>query len=384
MTAPNDPGADALELRPYSETEVQEAMRRLAAHPMMELVRRSYFPGLESAEIAALGAGVRGWHDFQERFIAPAIDSILAQSSDGFSISGFERIERDRRRVFVSNHRDIVCDPALFTYGLHRKGWDSPMICLGDNLLVNPFIVDLVKMNRGITVKRGLPPRELLRWSHALSRLVNDAVRKDEASVWIAQREGRAKDGNDATHPGVIKMLALGGPGDVLEALDALRFTPVAVSYEYDPCDALKARELHLTETEGEYRKAPGEDVKSMALGIRGYKGRIHIEIGRPIARQDLGEAASLSRKEQLQAIAAEIDRQVRADYRLWPTNFIARDLRQGSQEGLRDGRYTEAERDKFVARLSKQLDSVAPRSEAEREGIRSRLLAMYARALGA
>ncbi len=378
---------DAQRLRPYSEPEVVEAMVRLTESPMMELVRQTCFPSRSAEQLGALGAGVRGWHDFQEHFIAPAIDSILAQSSDGFSISGFERIGPERRAVFVSNHRDIVCDAALFTFGLHRKGWESPFICLGDNLLVNPFVVDLVKMNRGVTVKRGLPPRELLRWSHALSWLVTNAVTdcgSEGASVWIAQREGRAKDGSDETHPGVLKMLALASDGAILDALDRLHLTPVAVSYEYDPCDALKARELYLTQAQGSYQKEPGEDVRSMALGIRGYKGRIHIEIGEEVSEAIAAARALGSRKEQLQLVASRLDQRISELYRRFPTAWIARDLLDGRERAAEQSdrfSYTAAERAKFEARMEKQLDSIHAAGEV-RSGIRLQILEMYARVL--
>ena len=380
---------DAATLRPFAEPEVAQAMGRLIVSPIMEKIRQSYFPTRTPAELAQLGSEVVGWHSFQERFIAPAIDAILAQSSAGFTISGFERIRRDRKYVFVSNHRDIVCDPALFTYGLHRQGWESPLICLGDNLLVNSWIVDLVKMNRGVTVKRGLSPRELLRWSQVLSFLVRQSVAKNEASVWIAQREGRAKDGKDQTHPGILKMLALSGEGEILDLLGAIHLVPVAVSYEFDPCDALKARELYLTETQGSYQKEPGEDVKSMGLGIQGMKGRIHIEIGEELSGAVAFARQLGTRKEQLQHLARAIDQQIHTHYRNFPSAYIARDLLRGTHAGGTEGHYSSAELTGFEARLERQLSSigygVGGASSVQpdaRVGIRRKILEMYSRSL--
>jgi hypothetical protein len=382
--------ADARSLRPYADSEVPAAMARVLQGPLFDQVRRGYFPQATTAQLAALGARVQGWRDFQKLFIKPAIDQLIARSSDGFSISGLARLDRARRYVFVSNHRDIVCDPALFTYGLHVEGWDSPFVCLGDNLLVNSWIVDLVKMNRGVTVKRGLTARELLRWSKALSRVVQDAVGAGEASVWIAQREGRAKDGVDETHPGVIKMLALASEAELLDSLEALHLVPVAISYEYDPCDVLKARELAIIEREGAYRKAPGEDVRSMAKGIGEAKGRIHVEVGAELADDVRAARGRPSRKEQLQAVASAMDREIRALYRLWPTAYIARDWLRGGvpPQGAGDG-YVEPEARRFRERLASSLASSLAGSGGEpavepelRAAVERKVLEMYARPL--
>ncbi len=357
-------------------------MTRVLDSPMAETMQRLYFPAVPMKELRGLGARVDGWFSFQKYFIKPAMDLLVSTSSDGFSISGFERIKKDRRYVFISNHRDIVCDPALFTYGLHRSGWESPFICLGDNLLVNPWIVDLVKMNRGVTVKRSLSARELLLWSKELSSVINQAVRGNEASVWIAQREGRAKDGVDETNPGVLKMLALSQDGEILDALDGLHLAPVAVSYEYDPCDALKARELHELETNGTYVKSPGEDVRSMAKGIRDPKGRIHIEIGAEIDDVVRDARALPSRKEQLQFVATALDRRMRELYRVWPTARVAAAwLEQGRAPQSSGAGYTAAEAGRFAAWVERQLDEAGAGGEA-RDAIRRKMLEMYARPL--
>ena len=316
---------------------------------------------------------IRTTLDFQKQFIAPAIDAMLAKASTGFSIAGFENLSRDSHYTFVSNHRDITCDPALFTYGMVREGWGSPLICLGDNLLSAPWIVDLVKINRGVTVKRGLSPRELLHWSQVLSVVLSGAVRSNKKSVWIAQREGRAKDGDDRTNTGILKMLTL-SPSEKTESfLDkarALRIVPLTVSYEYDPCDALKARELHAG------AKRPGEDELSMWFGISGQKGRIHIQIGREIT-EELADAERLqSRKEQVDRLAVGIDRQLHASYRLWPSNYVSFDLLEGGSS--HHARYTTQERSAFIERMEKQLDRLKEAPES-RDAIRLRLLTMYA-----
>ena len=269
------------EISPYDDEEFRAAMKRVLASPLVAVIAKTYFPEIPVAEFISFAAQMRTIEEFQEKIIGPAIASMLKLTSGGQTISGPDGLSRYKRYTFISNHRDILLDSALFTRSVFLEGFGTPKICLGDNLLTDAWVVDLIKMNKGITVKRNLPPRELLRWSHVLSEAIRRQVLGGIDSVWIAQREGRAKDGNDHTHPGVIKMLTLTGEGSFLERAADVHLVPVAISYEYDPSDILKARELHITETEGSYHKAPGEDLRAMAEGISGFKGRIHIQVER-------------------------------------------------------------------------------------------------------
>ena len=228
------PESDIRELRGYSDAEYRDAIRRLIEHPAAPKLIHAYFPGAPMEAIAARARGYETVDDFQAGIISPAIESMLKQTSGGISLSGIENVRQGSRYLYLSNHRDIILDAALLTQRLCVLGHGTPKICLGDNLLGSPLVVDLIKMNKGVTVKRGLAPRELLRWSHALSELIRrsivgrdnagsgssplaragshvDSDRRD--SVWIAQREGRTKDGNDLTQPGVLKMLAMAGEG---------------------------------------------------------------------------------------------------------------------------------------------------------------------------
>jgi hypothetical protein len=373
--------ADLQEINHLPDEDVPAALERLLQSPISEIVRANYFPSLTVEEFRAKIRRLPSSAEFQKQVVAPAIDAMLARTSDGFSVSGFERNPKWARYVYISNHRDILCDPALFTYAMVRNGWDAPLICLGDNLLVAPWITDLIKVNRGVTVKRNLSQRELLRWSHALSELLSRAVTRKQASVWIAQREGRAKDGNDQTHPGVIKMLSLasaapGSDDSLIGRIEGLHFVPLAVSYEYDPNDSFKALELHLSSQPEGYQKKPGEDVRSMAMGIQGEKGRIHIEIGTEIIEAIHRARALESRKEQVNLIAGEIDRQIHLHYKLWPSNYIAYDLLREQQ---RSGLYTDAEKRDFRERMESQLKLI-PDLGHGMEAVRQWFLQMYAR----
>jgi hypothetical protein len=369
------------EIAPYEGQAFHDGLERLLAHPAVPSFVRRCFPALEFARVAERVRGMKDVDDFQDQFISRAVQALAGRSSStGWSLGGLDRMAPGRRYLFISNHRDILCDPAVFCTLLNLNGRRTPKICLGDNLLSEPLIVDLVKVNKGVTVKRTGGRRELFRASQVLSAYLQREIRQGVDSVWIAQREGRAKDGNDRTQVGILKMLALAGDGSFVDTLGALAIVPLAVSYEYDPCDALKARELHLTDAQGFYAKGPDEDVASMGLGLTGFKGGIHFEIGVELDRVVLDRARALpTRGEQADQIAREIDGQIRANYRRWPSNHIACDLLEG-RDGQR-AHYSEAQREGFVARLGRQLDSLALAGDT-RASVRHLILQAYRRPL--
>ena len=356
----------------YNSEEFAAAKVRLLNDPGLEKAVRLYLPDQSFAAFLESAEHIKNTEDFQSMVIAPVIRQVLKQSSQGMSLSGFENLDPSRRYLFISNHRDIICDPALLTYSLHQKGFSTPKICLGDNLLTHPLIRDLIKMNRGITVKRQLPMKDAFRYSVLLSEMIRGTITQGSHSVWIAQREGRAKDGCDTTHPGILKMLTLTGEGTLLEKLESLSLLPVAVSYEYDPCDALKARERVLLEKTGTYQKKPGEDQKSMLQGIHAPKGRIHIALGRLISFQ---ASEDLSPKERLQKIAQAIDHEILKLYRLWPSHSIAYDLLHPK---MRQGNYLAEEKEFFIKRMQAQIQSLST-PDVDQETLRTRFLESYA-----
>ena len=263
---------------------------------------------------------VRGVHDVRsmQNVIEHYMDEMIEKSTTGFSTSGLDGLDPGRAHLFMSNHRDITMDPAFTNYALHRDGRDTVRIAIGDNLLTKPWVSDLMRLNKSFIVKRSVSgPRELLSASKTLSAYIRHSVQRDNAPVWIAQREGRAKDGVDRTEPVIIKMLSMSREKKsetFAEHIAGLSVVPVAISYELDPCDAMKAQELSAFAQHGAYEKAEHEDVASIAQGIAGSKGRVHVAFGAP-----LGDSYDTP-----EAVAQEVDRQVLDLYHLHPTNLFA------------------------------------------------------------
>lgn len=316
-------------IRPFNDDEVVPVIRRLLRSDefILAMARLRFGEGarklawlLRPALRFYLGRQLRGVHsveDLQLR-IRPYLERMLTHTTAGFSTSGLEKLDPRRAYLFISNHRDIVLDPALTNYALHRAGHDTLRIAIGDNLLREPWVADLMRLNKSFIVQRELSgPRELLAASKLLSAYIRRSLQQDNAPVWIAQREGRAKDGIDRTEPAVIKMLSLSrdkARESFAAHVAALRIVPVSISYELDPCDALKANELWQRGSTGSYHKNELEDVASIGHGIAGHKGRVHLHFGVP-----LGDGL-----QSPQAVAAAIDEQVLRGYRLHPSNLFA------------------------------------------------------------
>jgi hypothetical protein len=317
------------EIRPYNDDEVAGVLTRLLGDGEFLDTLAAYRLGRVAALAPPLARILTRWvvarevrgvtdvHTMQvviERYMTRMIES----ATGGFSASGLEDLDPARPYLFMSNHRDITMDPAFTNYALHRQGRDTVRIAIGDNLLTKPWVSDLMRLNKSFIVKRSVSgPRELLAATKTLSRYIQHSLLQDRSPVWIAQREGRAKDGVDRTEPVIIKMLSMSRDKRTQafgEHIGSLGIVPVAISYELDPCDALKANELHLLDTEGRYEKGEQEDVASIARGIAGAKGRVHVSFGTPLS----------SAFDSPEAVAAEVDRQVIRGYCLHPTNLWA------------------------------------------------------------
>jgi len=317
------------EIRPYRDEEVAMVLARLlgdreflatmAGFRLGWLARLA--PGLARALVRHRLAGeVRGVDDIgaMQAIIKRYMDRMIEDTTGGFSVSGLEQLDARRPYLYMSNHRDIAMDPAFTNYALHRAGRETVRIAIGDNLLTKPWVSDLMRLNKSFIVKRSVSgPRELLASSKNLANYIQHSILQEHAPIWIAQREGRAKDGVDRTEPAVIKMLGMSrdkASQSFGEHIASLGIVPVAISYELDPCDALKANELYQKATAGSYRKGDQEDVASIGQGIAGNKGRVHVAFGSPLG----DEFADPN------AVAAEIDRQVISAYRLHGTNIQA------------------------------------------------------------
>jgi len=368
---------DFKSIEPYSKAEFAQGLSRLLVDPVLPSIFKALYPEQRFEDFARVLRTIESIEDFQTTIISAAVNVILRSTSKGLTLSGLTQLNPNLKCLYISNHRDIICDPALLANALHARGFGTPKICLGDNLLIHPLVIDLVKMNKGITVKRNLAPRLLLKFSFALSSYIYNQITQNIDSVWIAQREGRAKDGNDKTQSGILKMLTMAGEGEFFQRIQGLNIVPVSISYEFDPCDAIKTHELYLTELTGSYKKAPSEDIMSIRTGIQGAKGRIHIQIGTPL-NTPLNTLLNtpLNKREQVAFVADLLDQQIQKNFKNWPTHYIAYDQVNGST--LMKAHYTDEEKKLFLERMEIQLNSLDLKPEA-RPRLRQIFLESYA-----
>nr|WP_312154790.1 1-acyl-sn-glycerol-3-phosphate acyltransferase [Pseudomonas sp.] len=314
-------------IRPYADAEVPTVMARLFAdREFLDILAHFRFPRLAdsmgwlikpviSRRLRKQFASIHTVDALQHK-IEAYIDRTIERATDGVTFSGLEHLQQGRAYLFLANHRDIVMDPAFVNYAVYHAGLPTPRIAIGDNLLQKPFVSDMMRLNKSFIVHRSLSGRrEKLAAYQLLSAYINHSIRNDGASIWIAQAEGRAKDGDDRTDSAILKMFHMSRKDEPFGAvIQGLNLTPVSISYEYDPCDQAKARELYIRATTGTYKKAPGEDDNSIALGITGYKGRVHINFAPPVTEFF----------EDTKQLAQEIDRQILGGYRLFPVHYLA------------------------------------------------------------
>ena len=333
------------DIRPYIDSEIPAAMQRIVADKYFPLVCEYVFPGKPVQEIAAVLGSCRTVDEFQHRFMLGAVRTVIQKTIDDLTCEGVERLDPTKNYLYVSNHRDIVLDAALVTYATLSAGWDSPEITFGANLMQGELIVDIGKSNKMFRVERpGTDVREFYRQSEHLSDYIRTTLLQRKQSVWIAQRNGRTKDGVDRTDQAIVKMFAMSGPRDRVQAIADLNIVPVSISYEWEPCDLLKALELYAKSSGQPYVKKPGEDFNSILTGITQYKGRVHLAVTEPIHREELETYRDLPSAAFNREVAALIDRRINGAYRLWPTNYIAKDI----LDGKRSYSYTDAELEAF------------------------------------
>jgi hypothetical protein len=332
-------------------------MKRLVKDPEFKRVMGFMFPEKEWEKLAALLLSFKNRHDFQHGLIKGTVYEMVGKTSASIECTGFENIEQNKAYTYISNHRDIILDASLLASMLAFNGHDTTEVAIGDNLLLHPWIEDLVRLNKAFIVKRGVSIRQMLEVSTHLSQYIHFAIKEKKESVWIAQREGRAKDSNDRTQESVLKMLAMGGTQDTLTNLKELNITPVSFSYEYDPCDYLKAKEFQQKRDDPEFKKSQTDDLLNMETGLLGYKGCIHFQIGAPVnpalEKLDPGQPKS----ELIMEIASLIDKGIFLNYKFYPINYIAYDRLW--ENNYFTGKYTEEDIKTFDAYLSKQLEKI-------------------------
>ena len=375
--------SDFDDIRPYAPGEVQPALKELLKDRQFKVVLKGFAPFLPpffKSGLLRLGfIGVNTTTDFQFRFMKRVVRMILNKCSDGCTFSNDPLNTFDKRYTFVSNHRDIVLDSAILSLMLVEAG--SPTTCeiaIGDNLLIYPWIRTLVKMNKAFTVRRSLTPKELMQSSIHMSEYMHFVINEKKENLWIAQREGRAKDSSDHTQESVLKMLALGHDGTHLESLRDLNIVPLTISYEYDPCDYLKAKEYQLKRDNPTYKKTRQDDLDNMKTGIMGYKGRIHYEAA-PCINSWLDDLEKMSSPEFYQEVARRMDQQIHRHYRLFPCNYIALDRLNGNYAMA--AHYTAEDKKKFDAYVTGQLAKIDLPNKDE-AFLTERILTMYANPL--
>lgn len=359
-------------IRPYYDSEVNEALASSLHHPMMKALMEFTFPDVEEAVWKEKLMQTHSIRDFQCNFIYNSVQKVLEKSSDGLTTSGFEKLKPNTSYLFISNHRDIILDTCLLNVSLFDYKLVMTASAIGDNLVKKDFLLKLSKLNRNFLVKRGLSPRELLQSSKLMSEYIYYLLSKENRSVWIAQREGRTKDGNDATHPGVLKMLAMASDEkNCMDYLKKLKIVPVSISYEYDPTDALKMPQLLAQNKDEVYIKEKNEDFITLLSGIIGQKKRIHIHVGEILDKElDSIIEENNNANKQIQAVAQLIDDSILQSYHLWPTNYIAFDLLNNTNKFANF--YTEKEKQLFERRLELRIN-------AENATLKDGFLAMYA-----
>lgn len=359
-------------IRPFYDAEINPAIQKVIDHPMMKALMNFAFPNVEEEQWKEQLRKTHSIRDFQCNFIYQALMQVLRKTSEGMTTSGFENLEPNTSYLFISNHRDIILDTSLLNACLFDNGLVMTASAIGDNLVQKDFLHVLSKLNRNFLVQRGLSPREMLQSSKLLSEYIGQLLLRENRSVWIAQREGRTKDGNDATHQGVLKMLGMGSDEEqLMDYFKKVKIVPVSISYEYDPTDALKIPQLMAEANKQIYIKEKNEDFMTLMSGIMGQKKHIHIHVGKVLDNEiDVIKSEFDNTNKQIQALAQVIDDSILQSYKLWPTNYIAYDLLYKTNKFQH--LYNENEKSLFERRLEMRIDENDP---IQRDGF----LAMYA-----
>ena len=346
------------DIRPYRDNEIPDAMQRISESPVLPLLASYVCPELSLDYVKEMIRGFRTVRDFQYGIMHKVNEQIISNSISKFTFEGVDKLQKHTPYLFVSNHRDIMLDASLLQNALVDSGLETTHITFGANLMMNPLVVDIGKSNKMFRVERpGGGIKDFYKSSLHLSNYIRYVIREESESVWIAQRNGRTKDGNDQTDQGIIKMFCMSKPDNKIEALSELNIVPISVSYEWESCDILKALELYASQNV-KYIKKPGEDLNSILTGILQPKGRVHFQVCDVITEKDLVEYNNCTNNEYHKQVAQLIDKRILSAYKLWPNNYIAHDMLYGQRKFV--SKYTCDEEEAFKAHLSKldQYDS--------------------------
>ena len=360
-------------LRPYFDSESKDVMERIAQYETYHKAMAFIFPTMSKEEIIKKALDTKSPYEFQTGYMRHAIWSIVNQSANGLTWSGIDKLDKDKSYLFIANHRDILLDSAILQIILDKEEFETSEITFGSNLMDNGFITDFGRMNRMFAVKREGTVKELYEISRQLSAYIRHTIVDKNTSVWIAQRNGRTKDGNDLTQTGLLKMLNLSNNNKAFKtSITELNIVPLTISFEYEPCDKLKIQELYLSSLHSKYVKAPGEDLTNILTGIKQPKGKIHLAFGTPI-KKELDELDNISNEnEKIKLLTSIIDKQIHQNYKLNAVNYIAYDII--NQTNLFQNSYTEAEKQEFIDYTNQQISQLI----GEEEILRNLFIKMY------
>ena len=318
---------DYASISPYTDQQAVEALHKVARNPMLPVISKFLFPDEPFYSLHKMLKSINSIDEFQEVVMSKMVVADIQRSSSGFTYEGIEHLDTGKTFLAVSNHRDIILDPALIQWTLFHNKMPLTEICVGSNLLEgNKIVADLLRSNRMIKVIRGISARELYLSSKLLSSYIRSRVASGEASVWVAQREGRTKNGIDLTEQGLLKMFDMSGTKGFKENFMELNITPMSISYEYESCDMKKARELYLSK-DRKYVKKRTEDLHSIMTGIKQWKGRIHLNIDTPLTEEEIERASICDKNDRYQYIRHVLDYRIVKLYKLWKTNYMGYDL---------------------------------------------------------
>lgn len=361
-------------ISPYTDEEAVVALGKLAEHPLLSQFSCRFFPDQSPDFLKGILKNIKSIDEFQVLVMSRFVEWVLEHTVTSFTCDGISNIDPEKKFLALSNHRDIIFDPAITQLVLFRNNIPLTEIAVGDNLVSSPTIEYLLRSNRMIKVIRGITARELYLSSQMLSKYIRLNITNQRSSIWLAQRQGRTKNGYDITEQGLLKMLDMSGGSDFQKNFEELNIIPMSISYEYEPCDILKARELVISRKH-KYVKAEGEDLNSILVGIQQPKGNVHLNIGTPLTSEEIAEAAQCDKNDRYQQIRHAVDRRVIEGYKLWKNNYIAYDILNETDKYAH--MYDASDAEHFKAYMQKQLDSVEP--EIDREDLRRIFLDIYA-----
>lgn len=363
---------DFNEIRPYNNDEIRPAMQRIARHPLLEPILTYLFPERNIKEIRAEIATIDTIEDFQKHIMLASIHSILDKTSNKLTYTGLENISTNKKHLLISNHRDILLDSGIIQTIMHDNNLPTSEMAVGDNLITEQFVEDIARANKMIKVVRSTNPKELYNSSLLLSSYIRHIITSGQSSVWIAQRNGRTKNGIDITEQGLLKMFDMSCSGSFTEGFKQLSIVPVSISYEYEPCDHLKTKEIYVSRRQ-KYVKAAGEDIVSILTGIVQEKGNIHIHFGKPISEEEIDSVSVLEKNDRFKALAEIIDKGIVGGFKLWKNNFIAYDILNETKEYSSE--YSNDEKEEFIKYYKNKISELF----GDRDEIEEIMLSIYA-----